>query len=191
VLGHHHLWVGGVEHNDISVKNLMYDKLNEDRGILNDYDLAHLEGNPRPSGTEPTGTMPFMALDLLTKDAWEGKIERRYRHDCESFAWVLLWICCRYDNGKEISNAPLSGIITHSYNECFKSKYCILSKLQKITATASYKGFWDAAKRLIDYFVDERACRDRFWSGVTKDIPHEPEIAELVNIVIGKRDAHV
>ena len=76
MLGHHHLWVGGVEHNDISVKNLMYDKLNEDCGILNDYDLAHLEGNPRPSGTGCTGTMPFMALDLLTEDACEGKIRR-------------------------------------------------------------------------------------------------------------------
>jgi hypothetical protein len=43
VLGHYHLWLGGVEHNDISVKNLMYDKFNEDRGILNDYDLAHLK----------------------------------------------------------------------------------------------------------------------------------------------------
>ena len=63
--GHYHLWVGGVEHNDISVRNLMYDKLNDDRGILNDYDLAHLRGRPQPSGTERTGTMPFMALDVL------------------------------------------------------------------------------------------------------------------------------
>jgi hypothetical protein len=39
---------------------------------------------------EHTGTIPFMAIDLLTKDAWSGHIERQYRHDCESFAWVLL-----------------------------------------------------------------------------------------------------
>jgi len=75
MLGHHRLWVGGVEHNDISVKNLMYDKLNEDRGVLNDYDLAHLNGRARPSGLERTGTMPFMAYELLTTEAWEGKIE--------------------------------------------------------------------------------------------------------------------
>ena len=27
--GHYHLWLGGVEHNDISVKILMYDKLSD------------------------------------------------------------------------------------------------------------------------------------------------------------------
>jgi len=26
MLGHYHLWVGGAEHNDVSTKNLMYDK---------------------------------------------------------------------------------------------------------------------------------------------------------------------
>jgi hypothetical protein len=59
--------------------------------------------------------MPFMA-----EDAWEGKITRLYRHDCESFAWALLWICCHYDNGKEINNAPLSELITYDYIRCFK-----------------------------------------------------------------------
>ena len=86
MLGHYYLSLGGVEHNDISEKNLMYDRLSEDRGILNDFDLAHLDGKPRPSGTERTGTMPFMALGLLTEDAWDSKVRRLYRHDCESFA---------------------------------------------------------------------------------------------------------
>ena len=87
----------------------MYDKVNEDRGIFNDFDLAHLRGEPRSSGTERTGTMPFLALDLLTKD---GKLKRLYRHDCESFAWVLLRICCRFEDGEEIHEAPLSELIT-------------------------------------------------------------------------------
>ena len=108
LVGHYHLWHGGVVHNDISVSNLMYDKDNEDRGILNDFDLAHLSREPRPSGTVCTGTMPFMALDFLTEDAWDCKVPRLYRHDCESFAWVLLWICCRYVGGQKIHNAPLS-----------------------------------------------------------------------------------
>jgi len=72
---HCHLWVGGVKHNDISVKNLMYDKLNDDHGVLNDYDLSHLQGTQRPSGTERTGTKPFMALDLLTDDSWAGLVQ--------------------------------------------------------------------------------------------------------------------
>jgi hypothetical protein len=78
----------------------MYDKTNT-RGVLNDYDFAHWTTQCRPTGMERTGTRPFMALDLLTDAAWDGKIERLYRHDCESFAWVLLWVCCRYEGGKQ------------------------------------------------------------------------------------------
>jgi hypothetical protein len=164
VLGHHHLWVGGIEHNDISVKNLMYDKLNEDHGILNDYDLAHLHGTPRPTGTERTGTMPFMALDLLTDEAWDGKITRLYRHDCESFAWVLFWICCRYDNGKVISNPPLSDFITLDYNQCFEKKYTIFSKIPSIQPTPSYEGFWPAAIELLVWPIDRRISNERLRS---------------------------
>jgi hypothetical protein len=161
MLGHYHLWVGGVEHNDVSVKNLMYDKRNGDCGVLNDYDLAHLDGRSRPSGTERTGTMPFMALDLLTDEAWEGKITRLYRHDCESFAWVLLWICCRYEDGKEIPNPPLGQFITGSYNQCFEKKRPIISRLKHLTATSSYDSFWFAVVGLLDLFIMQQLDRER------------------------------
>jgi hypothetical protein len=159
-LGHHHLWVGGVHHNDISVKNLMYDKASG-RGILNDYDLAHLNGRTRPSGAERTGTMPFMALELLSEKAWNGHVERLYRHDCESFAWVLLWICCRYDDGEEIDNPPLSKFITDTYEQCYGMKSIINSQLGDIAPTSSYEPFWEVAsefisRRVVDHHVFER-----------------------------------
>jgi hypothetical protein len=162
VLGHYHLWVGGVEHSDISVKNLMYDKVNGDSGILNDYDLAILEGrSDRPSGTDRTGTIPFMALDLLTDHAWEGNITRHYRHDCESFAWVLFWICCRYHDGKEIRNAPLGEFITDDYKQCFKEKYTLNSRLENIRPTTSYQVFWRASVEFVTQFLDARNDRER------------------------------
>ena len=138
----------------------MYDKLNGDRGILNDYDLAHIKGESRPSGTERTGTMPFMALDLLTNDAWGGKLERLYRHDCESFGWVLLWICCRYDNGKEIKNAPLGEFITHDYNQCFEKKRTIFPRIYKIPPTPSYIQYWDAAIELLTWPFELRSNQE-------------------------------
>ena len=58
VIGYYHLWLGGVEHGDISVNNLIYDKHNGDCGIVNDFDLSHLSGQSQPSGNEHTGTMP-------------------------------------------------------------------------------------------------------------------------------------
>jgi hypothetical protein len=101
-----------------------------------------------------------MALDLLTRRALEGKTQRRYRHDCESFVWVLLWICCRYENGKEIRNAPLGEFITLDYDQCFKEKHCILSELRRIEPTTSYQSFWDASVALVSEFVKIRLDKD-------------------------------
>jgi hypothetical protein len=46
-----------------------------------------------------TGTVPFMAIELLTQEAIEGKVKHMYRHDAESFIWVLTWVCLHYRVG--------------------------------------------------------------------------------------------
>ncbi|TCD63012.1 hypothetical protein EIP91_006104, partial [Steccherinum ochraceum] len=96
-------------------------------GVLTDWDLAALiEDDPTvaanpPTGREAdkepgeldddsllafieqqwgekertrTGTSPFMALDLLEQGAIPP---HRYRHDLESFFWVLVWFCAVFD----------------------------------------------------------------------------------------------
>jgi len=131
VIGHFRLWEFKVEHNDISVTNLMYDKANDNKGVLNDFDLAHLCGYEWPSGTECTGTMPFMVLDLLTDAGWAGQVEHIYWHDHESFTWVLLWICASFDNGKEVHPLPLEAWLSVDHGTCFKEKLSILSLLQQ------------------------------------------------------------
>ena len=82
----------------------MYDP-DTKRGVLNDFDLARLvEGNEGAGGKENTGTMPFMALDLLNDQAFKGMVPRLYRHDAESFAWCLVYICiCMKKEGDKIS----------------------------------------------------------------------------------------
>jgi len=177
---HYHLWHGGVEHNDISVSNLMYDKDNEDRGILNDFDLAHLRGGPRPSGTERTGTMPFMALDLLTEDAWAGKVRRLYRHDCESFAWVLLWICCRFEDGKEIHEAPLSKFITDDFEVCYVEK---LGYHRGLAATIPYKPYWRAVTDLVNWSLYNHLKAEHLQIAEEPAAPEEePTIYEVIEI---------
>ena len=118
-----------------------------------------------------------MALDLLTDDAWEGKIIRLYRHDCESFAWVLLWICCRYDDGKEINNPPSGELITHDYTQCFLQKHSILSRLPHNAATPSYESAWDAARAFLGSFVGRRMAREMAHLRDAK--PEEPTVNEL------------
>lgn len=66
-------------------------------GVLNDFDLA-LDLNVEPSARNRTGTRPFMALDLLKEIASPPK--QIYRHDLESFYWLLLWIACRYPSSE-------------------------------------------------------------------------------------------
>ena len=176
MVGHYHLWLGGVEHNDISATNLMYDKLNDDRGILNDFDLAHLRGEPRPSGTERMGTMPFKAFDLLTKGALDGKVKRQYRHDCESFAWVLLWICCRYEDGKEIHEAPLSDFVTDDFTMCYAKKFSFLNR--KLAATTSYKPYWRVVIDLLYWSIKTQL---RQMQGPTAP-EEEPTIDEVIEI---------
>ena len=163
----------------------MYDKLNGDCGVLNDYDFAHLDGQPRPSGFERTGTIPFMALDLLIDEAMDGKVEWLYRHDCESFAWVLLWICCRYEDGKETRNAPLSELNTHDCKLCFEKKCGILGFYQNLEPTTSYKRFLRAVLELLSLPVFQlgfKTRRDNFKRGLyglEPQDPTEPTIKEV------------
>jgi len=60
-------------------------------GVLNDYDLSSTRQDG-PSGNQRTGTVPFMAIDLLMEQALEGTVENLYRHDAESLIWVLVCV---------------------------------------------------------------------------------------------------
>jgi hypothetical protein len=67
-------------------------------GVLDDYDLSSTQDTP--TGTKGMGTVPFMSLELLSDEAMEGKVEYLYRHDAESFIWVLNWVCLQYEDGQ-------------------------------------------------------------------------------------------
>jgi hypothetical protein len=77
--GHRKLWMAGVQHRDISLNNLMYYRADDCQvhGVLNDFDLAILrDEGEREVGTDRTGTLPFMAIDLLKN--LSGKIVHSY-----------------------------------------------------------------------------------------------------------------
>ncbi|KAG2340764.1 hypothetical protein BDR05DRAFT_966653 [Suillus weaverae] len=59
-------------------------------GVLNDYDLSSLANVVGPQGNECTGTVLFMALDLLTAETQRGEVKHLYRHDLESLMWVFI-----------------------------------------------------------------------------------------------------
>ncbi|KAF8074640.1 hypothetical protein FPV67DRAFT_1474320 [Lyophyllum atratum] len=98
---HYHAYVEGrVLHRDLSENNLMF-KVDKDRtvkGILNDWDMAsHVEANDEiklSTATHRTGTIPFMARELLTDENIPAHL---YRHDLESFFYILIWAALHYE----------------------------------------------------------------------------------------------
>lgn len=83
---------GSILHRDISENNIII--MNPDQtggfaGMLIDLDLAKVLGSGRSGARYQTGTMEFMAIEVLRG------ISHTYRHDLESFFYVLLWILGR------------------------------------------------------------------------------------------------
>ncbi|TFK37136.1 hypothetical protein BDQ12DRAFT_667335 [Crucibulum laeve] len=98
-LGHYHAYEEGkVLHRDLSENNLMawYPNSGDVKGILNDWDMASKldeKGHIPPSGAlHRTGTVPFMARDLLKKNP----PPHLYRHELESWLYILVWAAAYY-----------------------------------------------------------------------------------------------
>lgn len=160
------LWKGGVYHRDVSPGNLMwYEKDGKLIGVLNDYDLSSLASDLGPRGNERTGTVPFMALELLKEKGQRGEVKHLYRHDLESFVWVFIWVCSRYKEGVllKTESRPLDQWATLDAVECG------LKKLDLITYPEEYYPsgidtdmgdfFLDCTDELYVHNGDRRAAR--------------------------------
>ncbi|KAF8833734.1 hypothetical protein BDN67DRAFT_976451 [Paxillus ammoniavirescens] len=123
VLSHYVLWKAGIHHRDVSCENLMYHRVNgKVIGVLNDHDLASLTSSDNPLGKERTGTMLFMAIDLLDADGQDGKVKHLYRHDMESLVWVFVWICHQFKDGKLRTRGPLDAWVKADARRCVLKK---------------------------------------------------------------------
>ncbi|TFK46527.1 hypothetical protein OE88DRAFT_1667548 [Heliocybe sulcata] len=95
------LWQNDIHHRDISEDNLMFTRRGGHVvGVLNDFDLSVIHAEGRSLANERTGTIPFMASALLWAFGTGDSVAHLYEHDVESFAYVGLWICARYKEGK-------------------------------------------------------------------------------------------
>ncbi|KAF7798369.1 hypothetical protein EIP86_009590 [Pleurotus ostreatoroseus] len=89
-------------HRDISANNIMYEIRNgRHHFILIDFDMAVIlptatEGSVSATANHRTGTLPFMACELLydatvSQEPGYEPIPHLLRHDYESLFWVSLW----------------------------------------------------------------------------------------------------
>ncbi|EEH18061.2 hypothetical protein PABG_00624 [Paracoccidioides brasiliensis Pb03] len=83
---------GNILHRDISENNIIItnpEKTDGYSGMLIDLDLAKEVGSEQSGAHYRTGTMEFMAIEVLLN------VNHTYRHDLESFFYVLIWQCAR------------------------------------------------------------------------------------------------
>ncbi|KAI0431092.1 serine/threonine-protein kinase Sgk2 [Xylaria sp. FL1042] len=99
IKAHQSLYVtGNILHRDISSNNIIItepETADGFKGMLIDLDLAKVRDSGPSGARHQTGTMQFMAVEVLRK------ADHTYRHDLESFFYVLLWMCARqsWSNG--------------------------------------------------------------------------------------------
>lgn len=100
-----------------------------------------------------TGTLPysvaFMALPVdlpySSLEHWQGHITRLYRHDLESFIWLLPWAALNYPERLRID--PLHPLlrpwVTGNYETCFRKKCVFLSNVP------NFDGSWEKLDHVI------------------------------------------
>ncbi|UKZ73870.1 hypothetical protein TrVFT333_001524 [Trichoderma virens FT-333] len=105
---------GNILHRDISSNNIIITKPETEdgfKGMLIDLDLASVRDSD-PSGAQyRIGTMRFMAIEVLRK------VDHTYRHDLESFFYVLLWMCALESWTKDFTpgQSPPKGSRLHQW----------------------------------------------------------------------------
>ncbi|KAG1883292.1 hypothetical protein F4604DRAFT_1920496 [Suillus subluteus] len=164
ILCHLTLWKEGVYHRDVSPGNLMwYWKDGKRIGVLNDYDLSSLANVQGPQGNERTGTVPFMARELLTEEGQRGKVKHLYRHDLESFIWVFAWIRLRYRAGVLLPRQlrPFDEWATLGAIACGEKKLVFLNNMKASAPPEIDQVTWDF---LLDCFlVLKRDADNRYY----------------------------
>ncbi|CAD6505694.1 BgTH12-01184 [Blumeria graminis f. sp. triticale] len=118
-------------HRDISANNIIMtgSEAHKDwKGYVIDLDLAVLltDGKAQEKRQAMTGTMEFMALEILSGscESTGVTVEHSYRHDLESFFYVLLWQClsCGWEDDKKPNKEYLSKWYKGTAYEIFEFK---------------------------------------------------------------------
>ena len=189
-LGHFKLWKLGFQHRDPSLGNLMLNPATK-HGVLNDWDLGYDPHCPRSDWThgERTGTIPFMALDLLSVHNWRGRMTRLYRHELEGFIWILVWVFIQYD-GSKLKEAKLVNWSTGNYSQCRLAKRDMMDNPNQHPPMKFWKFLWPVAEDLLEWLCEEHEVRSKAFrksrksgyvvDGATLDVP-KPYIDATAN----------
>ncbi|OWT42265.1 serine/threonine-protein kinase Sgk2 [Pochonia chlamydosporia 170] len=167
---------GKILHRDISENNIIITNPgNADgfKGMLIDLDLAKEEGKGPSGARHRTGTMEFMAIEVLLG------ISHTYRHDLEAFFYVLIWLCARRGwslskaSGRRPKKSMLSRWYTGGYEDIAQSKRGDMDKNGLEVILREFPEVFDGVKPLC------RAIRDVLFPhkyGLFTGTPQDPNI---------------
>ena len=122
-------------------------------GVLNDFDLATIKGDPSPSSKQRTGTKPYMAIQLL-RETKGDPVGHSYRHDLESLFYVILILTSCFEDGKEISDPPLQKWFSLDSTTLAKFKSDLIVNRDLPALTPPYAGFIRWIEPLVFAFQD-------------------------------------
>ncbi|KAK1255493.1 hypothetical protein MKX08_009488 [Trichoderma sp. CBMAI-0020] len=175
---HQSLYMDGkILHWDISENNIIITNPgNADgfKGMLIDLDLAKEQGKGPSGARYRTGTMEFMAIEVLLG------ISHTYRHDLEAFFYVLIWLCARRGwalptaSGQRPVGSLLSQWYTGDYQNIAQNKRGDMDKYGLEVILREFPENFDCVKPLC------RAIRDVLFAykdgGLFTGTPQDPNI---------------
>ena len=167
---------GKILHRDISENNIIItdpNKADGFRGMLIDLDLAKEVGQGPSGARHRTGTMEFMAIEVL-----QG-IAHTYRHDLEAFFYVLIWLCARRgwalstQKKKQPKESLLTQWYTGSYKDIARNKRGDMDKSGLLDLLAEFPSDFDCVKPLCKKIRD---ILFPYKDGLFTGTPENPEI---------------
>ncbi|KAG6917058.1 hypothetical protein DXG01_004030 [Tephrocybe rancida] len=127
---------GRVLHRDLSENNLMFKTVTDGtkKGILNDWDMASfVDENDEiqlSTATHRTGTVPFMAKDLLVATP----PPHLFRHDLESFFYILVWAAVHHDFSAKTRRPTVPAVVrwaSEDFETVLESKSYFFTEISK------------------------------------------------------------
>ncbi|TFY79032.1 hypothetical protein EWM64_g4981 [Hericium alpestre] len=130
----------------LGLENLTFDPSADHAGAFVDWDAAVITSYE----VNRTGAPPFLALDML----WKSPVPRLYRHDLESFIWILPWIFLQYEGGRRESCVLRSweGADSDSVHGIKRS---FLDRLSEFSPMSQYESEWRIVRVLLSWLTSE------------------------------------
>ncbi|KAI9765989.1 MAG: hypothetical protein M1840_006996 [Geoglossum simile] len=155
IKGHRSLYQHGeILHRDVSKNNIIItdtESKSDPRGLLIDLDLAKELGSGPSGARHRTGTMEFMAIEVL-----KGKTHT-YRHDLESFFYVFLWVIIRHGQKTDQNASKKSRLrdwYTGTYDQIARNKKGDMERVEFKELIAEFPSEFESIK----WMAEELRC---------------------------------